>query len=67
MEKEYFIVDHSGRGYKATLTESRMREVWDLGQVDDQDIDISLHDFLEIAEIGDIFYTEDNATITRVK
>lgn len=54
LEKKFLSKDLSGRGEKSyTLTESHIRNTWDLDETDDDDQ--SLEDFLDNSEDGDIW------------
>lgn len=63
-EKNFLVQDLSGRGYANTLSETDLRDRWDLEQLDD-DEDITLGDFIETAELGDE-WQEFTVKITRI-
>lgn len=66
--KRFLVTDTSGRGVSVTLTIDEVREQWDVDYREDcESDDVTLGEFLDIADVGDVFRnTDDNATFTRV-
>ena len=55
-EKQFLLVDKSGRGFTNTLDKSHIEKTWDLGE-QDWSSEQTLGDFLESAEMGDVWET----------
>jgi len=66
--KRFLVTDTSGRGMSVTLTIDEVREQWDTNyREDDESDDVTLGEFLDSADTGDVFHnTDDNVTLTRV-
>ncbi len=65
-DREFLIKDHSGRGFAGTRKHSELSEnAWDFEQEDEDGL--TLGDFLNTSEVGDIFQYSTTISITRTK
>ncbi len=61
IEREFFIKDKSGRDNNGKLHYSHFVKHWNLDQLNDSE-EMSLGEYLDSAEIGDEYETDDNST-----
>ena len=54
-EREFLVVDKTGRGAKAKLDKGDIEQTWDISEEDDNDL--TLAEFLDEAEMGDTWET----------
>jgi hypothetical protein len=69
-EKKFLVKDHSGRGVSITLPMAEIHARWDIAYSNDPESEIeeSLGEWLDQAEVGDTFENQDdNVTFTRTE